>query len=155
MTQFAELPIESPDNSARKAARRIAAYLSGIGYDGTVYLHGDASGRAANTIDPDNRSFFDLVIDELEKEGFAVEDCVAVKNPSVALSGEFINAVWDGRVENVSIRVDEGCTVSASDYQAVQKDENGAILKQRLRDPVTKLSAELNVLIDTFLTKTL
>ena len=142
VTQFAELPVESPDNSARKAARKIAAFLADMGYRDTLYLHGDASGRAANTIDPDNRSFFDLVIDELEKEGFAVEDCVAAKNPSVALSGEFINAVWDGRVENVSIRVDEGCAVSIGDYQAVQKDENGAILKQRVRDPVTKQSYE-------------
>ena len=142
VTQIGELPIESPNNSARKAARVIAKHLRGIGYTDKVYLHGDASGKAANTIDDNNRSFFDLVIDELEHEGFDVEDCVCDKNPSVATSGEFINAVWDGRVPGVSIRIDDGCVTSIDDYQAVQKDENGAIAKQRVKDPVSKLTYE-------------
>lgn len=142
VTQIGELPIESPNNSARKAARVIAKHLRGIGYTDKVYLHGDASGKAANTIDDNNRSFFDLVIDELEHEGFDVVDCVCDKNPSVATSGEFINAVWDGRVPGVSIRIDDGCVTSIDDYQAVQKDENGAIAKQRVKDPVSKLTYE-------------
>ncbi len=142
VTQFAELPIESPNNSARKAARVIAGYLRTIGYTDRVYLHGDASGKAANTIDEHNRSFFDLVIDELEKEGFEVVDCIGKKNPSVSASGEFINAVWDGRVPGVVIKIDNSCATSIDDYQAVQKDENGAMAKQKVKDPVSKLSYE-------------
>ncbi len=102
VTQIDELPIESPNNSARKAAKVIAKRLKEYGYSDKVYLHGDASGKAANTIDEQNRSFFDLVIDELEHEGFEVEDCIGNKNPSVATTGEFINAVWDGRVPGVA-----------------------------------------------------
>lgn len=142
VTQIDELPIESPNNSARKAAKVIAKRLREYHYDGKVYLHGDASGKAANTIDENNRSFFDLVIDELEHEGFEVEDCIGNKNPSVATTGEFINAVWDGRVPGVAIRIDNGCTVSIDDYQAVQKDENGAIAKQKVTNPVTKQKYE-------------
>ena len=142
VTQFAELPIESPNNSARKAARVIAGYLRTIGYTDKVYLHGDASGKAANTIDEHNRSFFDLVIDELEKEGFEVVDCIGKKNPSVSASGEFINAVWDGRVPGVVINIDNSCVTSIDDYQAVQKDENGAIAKMKVKDPVSKLPYE-------------
>lgn len=142
VTQIDELPIESPNNSARKAAKVIAKRLKEYGYSDKVYLHGDASGKAANTIDCENRSFFDLVIDELEHEGFEVEDCIGNKNPSVATTGEFINAVWDGRVPGVSIRIDDDCTVSIDDYQAVQKDENGAIAKQKVTNPVTKQKYE-------------
>ena len=142
VTQFDELPIESPNNSARKAAKVIAAKLREYNYTGKVYLHGDASGKAANTIDENNRSFFDLVIDELEHEGFEVEDCIGNKNPAVATTGEFINAVWDGRVPGVAIRIDNDCTVSIDDYQAVQKDENGAIAKQKVTNPVTKQKYE-------------
>lgn len=142
VTQIDELPIESPNNSARKAAKVIAKRLKEYGYSDKVYLHGDASGKAANTIDEQNRSFFDLVIDELEHEGFDVEDCIGNKNPSVATTGEFINAVWDGRVPGVSIRIDDDCTVSIDDYQAVQKDENGAIAKQKVTNPVTKQKYE-------------
>ena len=142
VTQIDELPIESPNNSARKAAKVIAGRLREYGYTDKVYLHGDASGKAANTIDENNRSFFDLVIDELEHEGFEVEDCIGNKNPSVATTGEFINAVWDGRVDKVSIRIDNDCSVSIDDYQAVQKDENGAIAKTKVTNPVTKQKYE-------------
>ena len=142
VTQIDELPIESPNNSARKAAKVIAGRLREYGYADKVYLHGDASGKAANTIDDNNRSFFDLVIDELEHEGFEVVDCIGNKNPSVATTGEFINAVWDGRVPGVSIRIDNDCTTSIDDYQAVQKDENGAIAKQKVTNPVTKQKYE-------------
>ena len=142
VTQFDELPIESPNNSARKAARVIAGRLREYHYEDKVYLHGDASGKAANTIDEQNRSFFDLVIDELEKEGFEVVDCIGKKNPSVSASGEFINAVWDGRVPGVVINIDNSCVTSIDDYQAVQKDENGAMAKMKVKDPVSKLSYE-------------
>lgn len=142
VTQIDELPIESPNNSARKAAKVIAKRLKEYGYIDKVYLHGDASGKAANTIDCENRSFFDLVIDELECEGFDVVDNIGKRNPSVATTGEFINAVWDGRVPGVSIRIDDDCTVSIDDYQAVQKDENGAIAKQKVTNPVTKQKYE-------------
>lgn len=142
VTQIDELPIESPNNSARKAAKVIAKRLKEYGYSDKVYLHGDASGKAANTIDSKNRSFFDLVIDELEREGFVVVDNIGKRNPSVATTGEFINAVWDGRVPGVSIRIDDDCTVSIDDYQAVQKDENGAIAKQKVTNPVTKQKYE-------------
>ena len=142
VTQFDELPIESPNNSARKAARVIAGRLREYHYEDKVYLHGDASGKAANTIDEQNRSFFDLVIDELEKEGMDVVDCISKKNPSVSASGEFINAVWDGRVPGVVIKIDNSCHTSIDDYQAVQKDENGAMAKIKVKDPVSKLSYE-------------
>ena len=142
VTQFDELPIESPNNSARKAARVIAGRLLEYHYEDKVYLHGDASGKAANTIDEQNRSFFDLVIDELEKEGMDVVDCISKKNPSVSASGEFINAVWDGRVPGVVIKIDNSCHTSIDDYQAVQKDENGAMAKIKVKDPVSKLSYE-------------
>ena len=142
VSQFDELPIESPNNSARKAAKVIAGKLREYNYTEKVYLHGDASGKAKNTIDENNRSFFDLVIDELEKEGYEVEDCIGNKNPSVATTGEFINAVWDGRVPGVAICIDNDCTVSIDDYQAVQKDENGAMAKTKVTNPVTKQKYE-------------
>jgi len=142
VTQFDELPIESPNNSARKAAGVIADKLRKYNYTDKVYLHGDASGKAKNTIDEKNRSFFDLVIDELEKEGFTVEDCIGKKNPSVSTTGEFINAVWDGRVPKVAICIDSKCKTSIDDYQAVQKDENGAIAKTKVTNPVTKQKYE-------------
>ena len=42
------------------------------------------------TRDDEKRSWMDLFIDTLQKEGFEIEDKVGNKNPSVAMTGEFI-----------------------------------------------------------------
>lgn len=134
--QIAETCAESPNNSARKAAKLVAQRLHKMRVD-KVYLHGDASTRAANTIDDDKRSFLDLFISILQKEGIEVVDCVGNKNPNVAMTGEFINSVFDNQYENIEIVIDEKCAVSIEDYMSVQKDMNGAILKIRVKNKTT------------------
>lgn len=142
MYQIAETTAASPNNSARRAAKLVSNRLQELGYDGKIYLHGDASAKAANTIDDNKRSFMDLFIDTLKKDNWIVEDRVGNKNPSVSMTGEFINAVFEGLLPDLSINIDDGCRVSIEDYQSVQKDANGAILKTRIKDSVTKQSYE-------------
>lgn len=141
INQIDELCAESPNNTVRKAAKLVAARLKEYGAD-KVYLHGDASTKAANTIDDDKRSFLDLYIDTLEKEGIEVVDCVGNKNPSVSMSGEFINAILERILPEMSITIDERCKVSIEDYMSVQKDVNGAILKTRVKNKITNQTYE-------------
>lgn len=142
VNQFAEICCESPDNTVKRAGKRVAEYLKGIKYADKVYLHGDASTRAANTIDDEKRSWLDLFIFTLEGEGFEVVDCVGDKNPSVAMTGEFINAIFEGNVPGVAITIGKSCTVSIEDYLSVQKDANGAILKTKVKNKTTNQTYE-------------
>lgn len=139
--QFAEYMAEPPMNSVRKAAKELAARLHAMGVD-SIILHGDASTRASNTFDDEKRSWLDLLVASLEGNGIEVEDRVGNKNPSVAMSGEFINAIFDGQIAGLSISIDDSCGVSIEDYMAVQKDANGAILKTRVKDSVSKNAYE-------------
>ncbi|MDE5870053.1 MAG: PBSX family phage terminase large subunit, partial [Muribaculaceae bacterium] len=107
-----------------------------------VYLHGDASTRAANTIDENKRSWLDLFIEGLKKHGIDVIDCVGNKNPNVSISGEFINTILEGEMEDTDIIIDEECKVSIEDYMSVQKDVNGGILKKRIKNKETGQSYE-------------
>lgn len=141
VTQFDELTATPPDNTVRKAARLVADRLRAVGCP-KVFLHGDASTRAANTIDEEKRSFLDLYIDTLQKGGIEVEDKVGSRNPSVPISGEFVNAIWEGVLSDLSIKIAENCRTSIDDYQAVQKDVNGAILKARVKNKVTMQTYE-------------
>ncbi len=125
--QFHETCGESPNNTVKKSSKLVAKYLKSIGYCDKVYVHGDASTKSANSFDDEKRSWMDLFIDTLQKEGFEIEDKVGNKNPSVAMTGEFINAIFDGIVPGVEIFIDESCSVSIEDYMSVQKDANGAI----------------------------
>ncbi len=148
--QFDEIAAESPHNTARKSALLAAAKLKAYGVN-KIYLHGDASTRNASTIDDQKRSFLDLVIDTLQKEGIDVVDCVGNKNPSVAMSGEFINAIWESILPDLCIIIGENCIISIEDYMSVQKDENGAILKTKIKNKITMQTYEEHGhLSDTF-----
>lgn len=149
--QFHETCGESPNNTVKKSSKLVAKYLKDIEYSCKVYVHGDASTKAANSIDDEKRSWMDLFIDTLQKEGFEIEDKVGNKNPSVAMTGEFINAIFDGTVPEIEIYIDESCSVSIEDYMSVQKDANGAILKTKVKNKITlQTYEEHGHLSDTF-----
>lgn len=139
--QIGETCADSPNNTVRKAAKLVAKRLHEMGVD-KVILHGDASTRAANNIDDEKRSFHDLFIDTLQKEGIDVEDKVSNKNPSVPMSGEFINAIFDAVLPGLQITIDENCKVSTEDYMSVQKDVNGGILKTKVKNKITMQTYE-------------
>ncbi len=148
--QIDEIAAESPHNTARKSALLVVAKLREMGVD-RIHLHGDASTRHANTIDDQKRSFLDLVISTLQSEGIEVIDCVGKQNPSVPMSGEFINAIFDGIIPDIQIIIGENCRVSIEDYMSVQKDENGAILKTKVKNKITMQTYEEHGhLSDTF-----
>ena len=139
--QIDEIAAESPHNTARKSALLVAAKCRELGVD-RIYLHGDASTRHANTIDDQKRSFLDLVISTLQAEGIEVIDCVGKQNPSVPMTGEFINAIFDEIIPDIRIIIGEHCTISIEDYMSVQKDENGAILKTKVKNKITMQTYE-------------
>lgn len=156
--QIGETCADSPNNTVRKAAKLVAKRLHEllcttrpiavrgtprpVAHNTKVYLHGDASTRAANNIDDEKRSFHDLFIDTLQKEGIEVEDKVSNKNPSVPMSGEFINAIFDKTFPGMEITIAENCKVSIEDYMSVQKDVNGAILKTKVKNKITMQTYE-------------
>lgn len=139
--QIDEICATPPNNTARKSAVLVANRLKEYGVD-EVYLHGDATTRNGNTIDDDNRSFLDLFIDVLEQNGIKVIDRVGNKNPSVPMSGEFINAIYDLIIPDVELVIGERCNISIDDYLSVQKDVNGAIAKTKVKDKATGQSYE-------------
>lgn len=140
--QFHETCAGNPDNTVRRASALVADYIHSINYADKLYIHGDASTKASNNIDDEKRSWMDLFIDNLQKKGLDIVDMVGNKNPSVAMTGEFINAIFDGSVNRISIQIDESCVTSIEDYMSVQKDVNGAILKARVKNKTTQQTYE-------------
>lgn len=139
--QFDETLASSPNNTVRKSAKIVAKRLRELAPD-KIFIHGDASTRASNNIDDEKRSFLDLFIDTLHKEGINVEDKVSTKNPSVPMSGEFINAIFDEIIPGYEIVIGDNCKTSIEDYMSVQKDVNGAILKTKVKNKITMQTYE-------------
>jgi hypothetical protein len=58
-------------------------------------------------------------------------------NPSVADSGDFVNAIYRGAVPNLDILIDEKCVKSIHDYQYTLEDNNRGVLKKMVKNKVT------------------
>lgn len=150
LIQIDETCAEAPNNSARKAAKLVARRLHEYGVD-KIFLHGDATTKNGSTVDDECRSFFDLFIDQLHKDGIDVVDMIGNKNPSVPMSGEFINTILDGQIIGYKITIGENCVVSTEDYMSVQKDANGAIQKTKVKNKISGTTYEEHGhLSDTF-----
>lgn len=136
VSQIKEIAAEDPFNTVTKASSLSANFIKEIGYSDKLFLYGDASTKAGNTIDDEKRSFLDKFKEGLEVS-YIVEDRIPLSNPSVSMTGEFINAIYSGSIKSVDICIDEGCTKSIADYIKVKKDVNGSILKTRKKNKET------------------
>lgn len=138
--QFNEICAGDPFNTVTQASRMAVDYLRSIRYNDMLYLYGDASTRNGNTIDDEKRSFLDKFVEGLEGT-YHVEERIPYSNPSVPMSGEFVNYMLDGG-SGMCFSVDDGCKNSVVDYNNAKKDVNGGMLKTRVKDKVTGQSYE-------------
>jgi hypothetical protein len=113
-----------------------------LNYEDVVYVYGDPSGDSRNTIDENNRSFYDKFIATLEEMGFSVVRRIGKSHPEVARSAEFINDIYEFEYGGWSISIADHCTVSIFDYISAKEDKDGKMLKEKVKDKVTGVSFE-------------
>ena len=133
--QIHELPAIEPENTATRAGKKLVNWLNSIGYIHKAYLYGDKSTKNRNNIDDNKRTFFMIIMEALLNAGFKVEDKILSGPPPVHSIGEFVNAILSGELEFAEIEINQSCITSVTDYQNVKKDENGNILKVRVKHP--------------------
>jgi phage terminase large subunit len=142
LLQVFEIPCESPDNTAAKAARRLAHWLKRIGNVDIVYLYGDPSANNKSTVDDNGRSFFDKFKATLIEEEIKFNDRIQRSHPEVALSGSFIDEIYEANYLGWSIAIDNKCRKSIEDYTMTKENKDGGVLKKRETDKETKISFE-------------
>lgn len=133
--QVHELPAEDPENTASQAGLKIARWLKAQDYTEKVFLYGDRSTKNRNNIDDDKRSFFQIINETLINNGFRTEDKILNAPPSVSSVGDFVNAVLSGEMDFGVIEINKFCIHSINDYQQTKKDDNGNMLKLRIKHP--------------------
>jgi hypothetical protein len=143
--QVNELPAEDPINTGTKAGENVGKWLKSIGYNQRVKIYGDRSTKNRNNIDDNKKSFFALFTEAIAKEGFRIEDCMLNNAPVVSTIADFVNAIFAGEVPGLEIEVGEHCKKSINDYIETKTNENGGILKVRVKHPtIDKLTYEKN-----------
>ncbi len=132
--QVHELPCKSPDNNAPKAAKKLLKWLDDIGYKDVVFVYGDPSARKRSTVDENSKSFYDKFIETLNTAGIKVSNRVQKSPPEVALSGAFINEIYESNLFGWTIEISEMCFTSIEDYLLVKEDKEGKMLKKEETD---------------------
>lgn len=140
--QIDELPASDPENTATKAGEKIVKYLNEIEYGQKVYLYGDRSTKNKNNIDPQKRSFFQIINETLINSGYNTEDRMDNHAPPVSSVADFVNAIFEGKINGIEIEIGENCKTSISDYIETKTDKDGSMLKKRITDPKTGVSYE-------------
>jgi phage terminase large subunit len=138
--QVGELPCEHPDNTATKAARQTTKILQRLDYKLPVHVGGDPSANKKSTEDDEGRSFFDKFQAAIRDGGLRVVNRVERSAPEVALSGEFINEIYESNYGGWRIVIDNQCRKSIEDYNMTKEDKDGKILKKQETDKETKVS---------------
>ncbi len=148
--QIQELHAPKPDNRASKAGAKIASWLIKIGNKERVHLYGDYSLKNGNTIDDYGRSFFEIVEQTIQGAGIMTVDKMR-PHASPSTIGDFINAIFDGQVDGLSIEINELCKISINDYITTKKDQNGNPLKEKIAKTEEMPAHEGNAhALDTF-----
>lgn len=134
-----ELPCRSPHTSATRAARKLHNYLVGLGYEGAIWLYGDATANNKSTVDVDNKSFFEKFVEELKSLGWIIVNLIGRSNPRVRLAGEFLNEILDElpSADGWRIEIDKQCSESIEDYTMCKLDMNGGIVKKIVSEKET------------------
>ena len=142
INQIHEIPCSSPFNTASKSAVKLIGWLDSINYKNRVMLYGDPSANARSTNDDYGRSFFEKFKNELQKAGYSVIDKIKKSAPNVALSGDFINEIYESNYMGWAININTNCRTSIEDYIMVKRESDGTMQKKRIIDSDTKISYE-------------
>ena len=136
--QIDEICLKTPKNTTRATCKefdyRYKDHVNG------VFIYGDPAGRHEDT--RSEKGFNDYRIIENELKRFNPSTRVATKAPSVAGRGNFINAMFEGRINDCSLLISPKCKNTVSDYNFVKEAPDGTKAKNKVKDPTTKVSYE-------------
>lgn len=129
--QVAEIAAKTPNNQAYGLAKMIASWVKANRDSKSLFLYGDATTQKGSTIDPEKKSFADIIVNSLNKD-HRVRKRFSSSNPAVSLTAEFVNELFD-EYDGWRIEINESCAVSIRDYMSVRTDTDGRMLKERVK----------------------
>ena len=127
-----EITLPHPNNLTKNIclefARKYKEHSSGL------FIYGDASGKHEDTRSERGWNDFSIVQQQLIK--FKPQTRIATKNPSVAMSCNFLNAILNGETE-IDLMFDVNCKKLIDDMLYGKQDSDGGKLIEYTKDEKT------------------
>lgn len=128
--QIDEFCLSDPQNNTPALCKAI--YYKYGNHNSGCFIYGDPAGRQRDTRSTKGHNDYDIIFQELKP--LKPINRVESSAPSVVMRGNFINNIFSGMMENVSIKIGKNCEKTINDYNFVKMDADGSKLKQRIRD---------------------
>jgi hypothetical protein len=137
---FREYCLASPKNKTAAIGTALVQEFGPKMQEG-LYFYGDPGGKKKQTITTEFKNEFEALEKPLRKWIHNTSDRVLGSYPGVLKSRNFLNSLFAG-VYPYDIEIDESLKNLVHDLEYAKEDENGAMLKPRVKDPVTKQTYE-------------
>ena len=128
-----ELPMEQPRNNVDAACQAVMQHFGPLGYmhDAGMIITGDRTSKKEDGKLEAGQNFFTLFEERLAI--FNPRTRLDNVNPSVNMRAAFINAVFRGNFDGVTITIDPSCRTTIMDFLNVEYDPKGTGKDKRLR----------------------
>ncbi len=136
---FNELVMASPRNTVEALCdefkKQYPKHKSGL------ILTGDATSLKADTKIEKEYNFFKLILDYLKDYKPSLR--IGRSNPSVIMSGRYLDTIFEGKRPGVSILIGSNCSYIIKDMMLLKTAPDGTKLKEMKTDPKTKTRFQL------------
>lgn len=102
-----------------------------------VFIYGDATAKKEDTKMEKGHNFYTIILDKLAVLRPVLR--VLKSNPSVAMRGQWLNAVFEKNDGDIFVLFNEKCTNAINDLIAVKEAPDGSKNKEMDTDPKTKV----------------
>lgn len=136
--QIDEICLEDPRNRVKDACMEFEARYPRSRVQG-LFIYGDRTSVKEDTKLEKGENFFTIIQGYLGAYKPTLR--MQLSNPSVAMSGNFINECYNGSID-IQIYIHSRCKKSTFDYQYALIDGDGTIKKTKVKNPKTKVMYE-------------
>lgn len=106
-----------------------------------LFIYGDPSGKTQDTRSEKGSNDFRII--EMELADYRPSMRILSKSPSVAMNGQWINAILARNEGGISIGIDESCDILIEDMLYLKEDSDGGIKKEKVKNPDTGVTYEM------------
>ena len=133
-----EIVARAPFNRTEPACKALTQRY--FNHAAGMFIYGDPSGAKEDTKLERGQNEFSIILNALNI--FKPQLRKLSKAPSVAMRGNFINAIFGSGVPGLEIFIGENCVESIQDYTYLKEDSDGTKLKEMTKDEETGIKCQ-------------
>ena len=138
VSQVHEICLRNPNNKVRSVGKEFLSWAKRNDWSNIVYIYGDATSAKEDTKLEAGVNYFTMLRDIIEQD-FPTQIRKPSKNPPVALSAEFVNAIYEMNYQGIEVTIGDNCTESINDYSLVQEKTDGTMKKPKDKNGIEVL----------------